>query len=167
MRSSWGWYGLALLVVAIDHLTKWLATARLAYGDPVEILPVFNLMLVHNTGAAFSFLADAGGWQRWLFAVLAIGVSVFIAVWLARLRNAPLLSAALAFVLGGAVGNLVDRLWQGYVVDFISLHYQDWYFPAFNIADMAITLGAALLLLDMLMNPHNHASSPSTKRGNA
>ncbi|MDX9874231.1 MAG: signal peptidase II [Spongiibacteraceae bacterium] len=157
LRRIAPWLALAVGVVLLDHLTKWLATALLDYGRPVEILPVFNLMLAHNTGAAFSFLSDAGGWQRWFFALIAIAVSAGLLIWLLRApRGEWLLSSSLALVLGGAIGNLIDRVWQGYVVDFISLHYGGWYFPAFNVADMAITVGAAMLFLDMFINPHNH-----------
>jgi signal peptidase II len=132
----------------------------LQYGVPVVILPVFNFTLQHNTGAAFSFLHDAGGWQRWLFSAIAIVVGIGIAVWMARLkRGQTLLMASLALILGGALGNVVDRLRFGYVVDFISVHYADYYFPAFNVADSAISIGAGLLLLDMLLHPQHHNSS--------
>ncbi|MDP5070522.1 MAG: signal peptidase II, partial [Congregibacter sp.] len=123
----------------------------------------FNLTLHHNQGAAFSFLADAGGWQRWFFAGLALAVSAMIVFWLRDLkpRQWPL-SLALALVLGGALGNLVDRILLGYVVDFISVHYQDWYFPTFNVADSAISVGAALIVVDSLfMGTANGRSSES------
>lgn len=156
MQLPWKWYSLSLAVIVLDHIAKWTASALLVYGQPVEVLPFFNLMLAHNTGAAFSFLSDAGGWQRWLFTAIAIGVSIFLALWLRRARDQKLLCWALALILGGALGNLIDRVLLGYVVDFISLHYAGRYFPAFNIADSAITLGAGLLILDMFLNPHNH-----------
>lgn len=147
-----GWIGLALVVVAADQWTKALALAQLDYGRPVEILPVFNITLHFNRGAAFSFLSDAGGWQRWFFAAVALVASVVILVWLARLnRGDKLLAASLSLILGGALGNLWDRLQFGYVVDFISLHYHDWYFPTFNIADSAVTVGAGLMILDALL----------------
>jgi signal peptidase II len=154
------WLAMTVMIIALDQWTKMLASTQLSYGLPVEILPVFNLTLQHNTGAAFSFLADAGGWQRWFFTAVSALVSVVILVWLWRLK-APekLLAASLAFILGGAVGNLWDRIEQGYVVDFISVHYQSWYFPAFNIADSAITIGAGLMILDMLLNPDKGQSS--------
>lgn len=158
LARRWLWFGLALIVIVVDQWTKALATSALQYGVPVEILPVFNLTLQHNTGAAFSFLADAGGWQRWFFALIAIAVSCGLGWWLTLLRSDQrLLAAALALILGGAVGNLWDRLFLGYVVDFISLHWQGWYFPAFNIADSAITVGAGLMLLDMVINPERKA----------
>lgn len=151
------WYRLAVVVVMLDQLSKLLASRTLFYGVPVEILPVFNFTLQHNTGAAFSFLHDAGGWQRWLFTGIAAVVSLVLAVWIARTeRRQYLLLSGLTLILGGAVGNLIDRVRYGYVVDFISVHYGDWYFPAFNIADSAISIGACLLLFDMFKNPHNH-----------
>lgn len=158
MQLPWKWYSLSLLVIALDHIAKWSASALLTYGVPVEVLPFFDLMLAHNTGAAFSFLSDAGGWQRWLFTAIAIGVSVFLAHWLRRAQGQRLLCWALALILGGALGNLIDRVLLGHVVDFVSLHYAGWRFPAFNIADSAITIGAGLLILDMFLNPQNHGS---------
>lgn len=149
----------ALVIVALDQWTKYLASSLLTYGMPVEVLPVFNLTLQHNTGAAFSFLADAGGWQRWFFTAVSAIVSVALVVWLCRLKPGQvLLTASLSCILGGAVGNLWDRVVQGYVVDFISLHYNSAYFPAFNIADSAITIGASLMILDMLLNPEQASS---------
>lgn len=149
----------ALVIVALDQWTKYLASSLLTYGMPVEVLPVFNLTLQHNTGAAFSFLADAGGWQRWFFTAVSAIVSVALVVWLCRLKPGQvLLTASLSCILGGAVGNLWDRVVQGYVVDFISLHYNSAYFPAFNIADSAITIGAGLMILDMLLNPEQASS---------
>lgn len=145
---------IATIIVALDQWTKFLASSQLSYGSPVEILPVFNLTLQHNSGAAFSFLADAGGWQRWFFSAVSAIVSVVLIVWLCRLKaQQRLLSVSLSFILGGAIGNLWDRIEQGYVVDFLSVHYQSAYFPAFNIADAAITLGAGLMILDMVINP--------------
>ena len=117
--------------------------------ETIPLLPYFNLTYVHNTGAAFSFLSDAGGWQRWFFAALAAIISVVLSVWLARLqKNETLLAVSLSLILGGAVGNLIDRLVYGYVIDFLDVYYQAWHWPAFNIADSAITLGVALLLAE-------------------
>lgn len=145
------WYLLALLVIALDQWTKLLALQVLDYGAPQEVTGFFNLTLLYNKGAAFSFLSDAGGWQHWLFSGLAVVISLVLIVWLYRQpREARLEPLALALVLGGALGNLLDRLRLGHVVDFIQLHYRDFYWPAFNIADSAITLGAGLLLLGML-----------------
>ena len=123
----------------------------LEYGVLVPLLPVLDLTLLHNTGAAFSFLSDAGGWQRWFFTAVALGVSAWIALWLNRLpREKRWLSASLALILGGAIGNLIDRVIQGYVVDFIFVHWGDSYFPAFNVADSAITVGAIMMMVDVL-----------------
>ncbi|MFA5493922.1 MAG: signal peptidase II [Porticoccaceae bacterium] len=146
-----GWYALALLVVVVDQLTKGIASAYLDYARPVMVTSFFNWTLLHNPGAAFSFLSDAGGWQRWLFLAISTVVSLVIVVWMALLpRNARLQLLALGLILGGAIGNLWDRLMHGFVVDFIQLHYGGYYFPAFNIADSAITVGAAILIVDSL-----------------
>lgn len=144
-------YLIVALVVGFDWWTKSLASSLLEYGVPHVITPLFNLTLLHNRGAAFSLLSEAGGWQHWLLGGIALAVSVAIVVALRRLpRTARLQGLGLALVLGGAIGNLGDRLRYGYVVDFIQVHYQDLYWPAFNIADSAITIGAALLILDTL-----------------
>ncbi len=148
---AWPWYLLAVVVFLLDHLTKWIASTRLTYAEPVTVLPVFDFTLVHNHGAAFSFLSDAGGWQRWFFAAIAIGVSGWIAWWLRSLpAGKAFLAAGLALILGGALGNLVDRLVLGYVVDFLSVHWGPHYFPAFNLADSAITVGAGMMIIDSL-----------------
>ena len=140
---------LALTVIALDQYTKIWASNELVYGVPVEITSWFDLMLVHNTGAAFSFLASAGGWQRWFLAAVAMLVSVFVAGWLTRLESQQrVLGVSLGLILGGGLGNLIDRVTLGYVVDFISWPYENWYWPAFNIADSAIFCGAILLLWD-------------------
>lgn len=154
-KILWGYYGLALLVIVVDQLTKVWAEAALAGGEAVVITSFFRLELAYNTGAAFSLLYDAGGWQRWLFSGLAMLVSAGIAVWIARLvagnpsrRRWELL--ALSLILGGALGNLLDRLLLGHVVDFIVWHYQQYQWPTFNVADSAISVGAVLLIYDML-----------------
>lgn len=149
-RLSWLW--LSLLVLVIDQASKFYFEARLEMFQQIVIIPdLFSWTLAYNTGAAFSFLADSSGWQRWLFALIAIAVSAVLVVWLKRLgRNDTWLAVALALVLGGALGNLYDRIALGHVIDFILVHWQNrWYFPAFNIADSAITVGAILLALDM------------------
>lgn len=150
----WLWYGIALLVVVLDQITKEMATALLEYNSPITVLPVMDWRLLHNPGAAWSFLSDAGGWQRWFFIALSSVVSVVIAVWIARLPRVQwLLAVALSLILGGAIGNLIDRVRFGYVVDFISFHWFNGpHFPAFNIADAGITVGAGLLILDMFVN---------------
>ncbi|MBT7719667.1 MAG: lipoprotein signal peptidase [Halieaceae bacterium] len=153
---AWRWYLLALVVVLLDQYTKTLATESLVYARPVEVFSWFNLTLQHNTGAAFSFLSDAGGWQRWFFTVVAVVISGVLTVWLFMAPRAHwLLGLSLALILGGAIGNVWDRVALGYVVDFISVHYQGWYFPAFNIADSAITVGAICMLLDSFFNRHS------------
>lgn len=145
------WYLLAVLVIVADQLTKHLASAHLVYAEPVAITRFFDLCLLHNKGAAFSFLSQAGGWQQWLFGAVAVIVSLVLSVWIYRLpATARMQGLALALVLGGALGNLWDRLTLGHVVDFIHLHYLHHYWPAFNVADSAITLGATLLILDNL-----------------
>ena len=151
--SAMRWYGLALLVIVLDQYTKGLASSSLDYGQPVRVFSWFNLTLQHNTGAAFSFLNDAGGWQRYFFSVVAIGISAVLVVWLYRMpRQQRLLALSLGLILGGALGNLWDRLALGYVVDFISVHYEQHYFPAFNVADSAISVGAALMLWDSFIH---------------
>jgi signal peptidase II len=148
----WVWLVVTALVIVLDWHTKALATENLELYRPVEIFPWLNMTLAHNYGAAFSFLSDAGGWQRWFFIVLASGVSVVLLVWLLRLPRAEWITGlGLALILGGAIGNLVDRIQLGYVVDFIDVFYKDWHYPAFNVADSAITCGVILLLLDMLL----------------
>jgi signal peptidase II len=143
------WLGLSLLAIVLDQGSKIIIDSSMQLYQSIPILPFFKLTYVHNTGAAFSFLSDAGGWQRWLFAGLAFAISIIIAVWLSRLqKHETLLAAALSLVLGGAIGNLIDRLAYGYVIDFLDVYYGTWHWPAFNIADSAITLGVALMLAE-------------------
>jgi signal peptidase II len=148
--SGWRWLPLSLAVIVADRLVKLWITHHFAPAERVRVLPVLDIILTYNTGAAFSFLADASGWQRWLFVLLALGVSAALIVWMRRLsaRVHGLLACGLALIVGGALGNMIDRLTTGRVVDFIHVHWGRAYFPAFNIADSAITIGAALLLLD-------------------
>ena len=158
------WLWLAVAVVLVDQGSKLLAESLLIPHEPVAVLPSLNLYLTYNTGAAFSFLRDAGGWQRWLFAGLSIGVSVFIVLWLRRIPGyEKWLPCALALVLGGAIGNLVDRLWRagGGVVDFIDVYYGTWHWPAFNAADSAITVGAIMLGWSALRGEASAKNSPS------
>ncbi len=149
---TWFWYGVSLLVILLDQWTKSLAEANLAYGGAREVTSWFDLTLAYNRGAAFSFLSDAGGWQRWFFTAIAALVSVALTVWIWRIGSRQrVLGLGLALILGGALGNLYDRLVLGHVIDFISWHYQHYYWPAFNIADAAISCGAALLIIDMFL----------------
>jgi signal peptidase II len=162
--NGWRWLYLSLSIVALDQLTKELILERLVPYESVVVLPVLDITLLFNTGAAFSFLANAGGWQRIFFTVLAMLVSVVILIWLRRLdaRTQVLQSCGLALILGGAIGNVIDRIRLGHVVDFIHVHWQQAYFPAFNVADAAITVGAGLLLLDAFLEgrraKRDHAS---------
>lgn len=150
-RGALQWMWLSALVILLDQVSKQLAEAFLDFQQPLPLLPSFNLTLMYNQGAAFSFLSDAGGWQRWLFAALALLISLAIVWWMKGLdRRERRLAVALALILGGALGNLIDRLLYGYVVDFLDVYYADWHWPAFNIADSAITVGAALMVIDSL-----------------
>jgi signal peptidase II len=143
------WLWLSFLALVLDQWSKQIVDGAMQLYQSIPVIPFFNLTYVRNTGAAFSFLSQAGGWQRWFFAGLALTVSVVITVWLARLKkDETLLAVALALILGGAVGNLVDRLLYGYVIDFLDVYYRDWHWPAFNIADSAITLGVILMLVE-------------------
>ncbi len=143
------WLWLSLLVLILDQASKLTVAGSMRLFESIPLSPGFNLTYVHNTGAAFSFLAQAGGWQRWLFAGLAVVMSSIIAVWLLRLqKHETLMAAALSMVLGGAIGNLIDRVAYGYVIDFLDVYYQDWHWPAFNIADSAICVGVGLMLLE-------------------
>jgi signal peptidase II len=146
------WIYVALAVVALDQLTKWAVVKYIPLYERIAILPFLNITHQQNEGAAFSFLADASGWQRWFFIVLALGISVAIVVWLWRLRASRqvVLSAGLALVLGGAIGNVIDRIRVGHVVDFVQVLIVGWPFPSFNVADSAITIGAVLLIVDAL-----------------
>jgi len=147
------WLWLSALVIGLDQLTKVWAESALSGGPPIHLLPHLDLRLAYNAGAAFSFLSDAGGWQRWLFVVLAVGVTLVLLVWLARLSAREKVTAAgLSLVIGGALGNLIDRVLYGHVIDFIDVYWDaSLHWPAFNVADSAITVGVALLLLASLV----------------
>lgn len=149
-RQPFGkWLALAVWVVVIDQASKLLVDANMVLHQSIPLLPSLNLTYVHNTGAAFSFLSGAGGWQRWFFAGLALSVCVALPIWLRRLKaHETLLACALSLVWGGAAGNLIDRLLYGYVIDFIDVYYQNWHWPAFNIADSAICIGVGLMILE-------------------
>ncbi len=154
------WLGISLVVILLDQLSKYFASTQLVYAEPLPVLPWFNLTLLFNRGAAFSFLSEAGGWQRWFFVAVSMTAAVFLTVWLHRLKPRQWsLALALALVIGGAVGNLIDRLWLGYVIDFIQLYYKSFYWPAFNVADSAITVGAVMLVWDGLFADKKQAGS--------
>ena len=149
--GSLHWLGLSVLIVIADQLTKSIATAKLVYLQPHNVFPGLNMTLVHNTGAAFSILNQAGGWQRWFFIILTVVVSMVLLYWLKTLpRNRRWLAIALAMVLGGAFGNLWDRVMLGYVIDFIDVYYGEAHWPAFNVADSGICIGAFMLVIDAL-----------------
>lgn len=146
------WLGVSALVIALDQWSKAAIVSHFAYGESLRITSFFDLVLAHNQGAAFNMLQGAGGWQRWLFSALAVAASVWI-VWLLRKHSQQkLFCFALSMIMGGALGNLIDRIVHGYVVDFLNFHWNAHYFPAFNLADSAITCGAALLLWDSLLS---------------
>jgi signal peptidase II len=146
------WLGLALIIVIADQFTKVLILGAYKFGDSTVVTSFFNIVRAHNTGAAFSFLAAASGWQRWLFTGIGVAATLFILYMLRSHAGQKLFCFALACILGGAIGNVIDRLMHGYVVDFLQFHWSNrWYFPAFNVADAAITVGAACLILDELL----------------
>ena len=148
MRDLPRWLGLSALIIIADQISKLAISSRFVYGEGLYVTDFFNLVLAHNQGAAFSFLNDAGGWQRWLFSAIAVVAAVWIVQLLRQHPQQKLFCLALALVLGGALGNLIDRIAYGYVIDFLDFHWQQSHFPAFNIADSAISVGAALLVLD-------------------
>ncbi|MFT4797675.1 MAG: signal peptidase II [Candidatus Azotimanducaceae bacterium] len=159
---------LVVLLIGLDQWSKWYMSDLLTLCVPgrcesIVILPVFQLTLLHNSGAAFSFLDDAGGWQRWFLVSISVLVSAYISVWLYRIRQQEkLLAFGLALILGGALGNLIDRAFVGYVVDFLVVHWDDAYFPAFNVADSAITVGAGVLILEMFLKKDPDKTVEST-----
>lgn len=163
-RYWYRWLGISALVVALDQLTKWYVTTTLALGERVEVLPIFSWVRWHNDGAAFSILAGSGGWQRWFFVLLAVAFTLFI---LYELRKLPtgdrLMGLVYGLILGGALGNGIDRLLHGYVVDFLRFHYDRWGFPAFNVADIALFCGATLwiglLAMEFLRERREKATS--------
>lgn len=147
------WLAISAGVIVLDQITKYWITAVFQLGDKLPVLPSFNLVLAYNTGAAFSLLADAGGWQRAFFSLVAVAASTVIVFLLRRHPHQTLFSLALALILGGALGNLIDRIALGHVIDFIQLYWHDYYWPAFNVADSAITGGAVLLVWDSFRKP--------------
>jgi signal peptidase II len=161
MRKPLPWFGLAAAVIAADQLVKWIVLARFAPGEGLAVTAFFNLVLVFNKGAAFSFLAREAGWQTPLLAGFALIAAGIVSVLIVRSPEKNLLRAALALILGGALGNVIDRLRFGHVVDFLDFHAAGWHFPAFNVADSAITIGAALLILDGLVFHEKRAGASS------
>ena len=146
------WYLITLIILFLDQISKTIIVKNFFYGESQAVSTFFNMVRVHNPGAAFSFLSDAGGWQRWALSALAILVSIMIIIWISRLTNEKWLEGlSLSMILGGALGNLWDRLTLGYVVDFLDFHWMSWHFPAFNLADSAISLGALILILDSIL----------------
>lgn len=145
------WLWLSLVVVALDQLSKQLIESSLMVYETIPVLPFFNLTLAYNEGAAFSFLSEQGGWQRWFFALVAAVVVSVLVVWLSRLQRERLLAVSLSLVIGGAVGNLLDRVLIGHVIDFLDFFYQSHHWPAFNVADMAISIGVVLMFVDALV----------------
>jgi signal peptidase II len=152
-ESGWRWLPLTVVMIVIDQITKWLIVQHFSYGERLNLLPVLDLTLAYNPGAAWSFLAAESGWQRWMFTGLSIAVSIALVVWLRRLkaRSQGLLACALSLILAGALGNVIDRIRFGHVIDFILVYWDEHAFPIFNVADSAITIGAAMLLLDALL----------------
>ncbi|MBL4869120.1 MAG: signal peptidase II [Pseudomonadales bacterium] len=149
---SWLW--ITGLVIGLDQLTKNMASANLELYESIKVMPLFNMTLAHNSGAAFSFLAGEDGWQRWFFAVIAVVVSIVLVMWLYKLpKSNKWLAISLALILGGAIGNVIDRIVLGYVVDFLDVYWGHSHFPAFNIADSAITVGALMMGIDVFRNP--------------
>ncbi|MEP7247309.1 MAG: signal peptidase II [Gammaproteobacteria bacterium] len=165
--NGWRWLPLSVGVIALDQFTKKEIVDHFQLYERISVLPVLDITRLHNTGAAFSMLADESGWQRWFFALLALGVGGAIIVWLGRLkaRSQGLLACALSLILAGALGNVIDRLRLGHVIDFIHAHWGDAYFPAFNVADSSITVGAALLLLDAFLE--SRRAKANSKAGNS
>lgn len=156
----WLWYCLAILVIALDQISKWVVVEHLYEGQVIPVTSWFEWVLRYNPGAAFSFLHDAGGWQRWFLGALAATVAIVLVVWMARLAKQRYFElAGLSLILGGAVGNLIDRVRLGEVVDFIAVHWPIENFPAFNLADSAISVGAALLIFDVLFIQRRHQSA--------
>jgi signal peptidase II len=162
---DWRWLLASLAVVILDQASKAVVVSRFELFDRLPVLPFFDLVRLHNTGAAFSMLANAGGWQNWFFTAVAVGVSGVLLWWFRQVpRGRVLVPLALALVIGGAIGNLIDRLVYGYVVDFVLLYWRDWSYPAFNVADSAITLGVAGLLYDGLVLERHRGVSASSGR---
>ena len=162
VRNLW-WLLLAIVSIALDQYTKQIATANLVYAEPVHVLPFLNWTLLHNYGAAFSFLSDHSGWQKYFFIAIALIISAILVYWLARTpANRTLANCGYASIIGGALGNMIDRSYHGFVVDFFDVYWDIYHYPVFNVADIAVTLGAAMLILDHFKHPE-----PKSKQGAA
>lgn len=165
-KSGLVWLWLTLVMLIADQVTKIMISTQMKLYESIELIPVFKITYVHNYGAAFSFLTDAGGWQRWFFSIIAITISGLLIWWLKKLPSSnKLLGSAYALVLAGALGNLYDRLAYGYVVDFLHVFYKTWNFPVFNIADSAICVGAGLLLIDAFLEEKVKSAKEQKKEG--
>lgn len=165
-KSGLVWLWLTLVMLIADQVTKIMISKQMKLYESIELIPVFKITYVHNYGAAFSFLTDAGGWQRWFFSIIAITISGLLIWWLKKLpASNKLLGSAYALVLAGALGNLYDRLAYGYVVDFLHVFYKTWNFPVFNIADSAICVGAGLLLIDAFLEEKVKSAKEQKKEG--
>ena len=159
------WLWLALLMLVLDQITKIWVANTFSYREVVEVMPFFNLTYVHNPGAAFSFLADQGGWQRWFFTAIAAGVSIMLLFWLAKTpRRDTMISISFTLILSGALGNLIDRLMYGYVIDFLDFYYGSYHWPAFNIADSAIFVGAGLMIIDAFKSDKTQQDSANVEQ---
>lgn len=156
LKASLWWFALALLAVALDQLSKYAVRQAFVVGESMSITPFFDLVLVFNPGAAFSFLSDAAGWQRGFFVTVALAASAFVSFLIVKHRDKPLFCFALALILGGAVGNLIDRIMLGAVVDFLDFHVADYHWPAFNLADSSIFCGAAVLVWESFFDRSGH-----------
>lgn len=161
MSRTWPWFALAAAIVAVDQFTKWAVLANFAYGERLQLTGFFNLVLAYNKGAAFSMFAEAAGWQTPLLIGFALVASGIVGYLIVRNPDKRLFSLGLALILGGAVGNLVDRLRFGYVVDFLDFHAMGWHWPAFNVADSGITVGAVILILEGFVHHERRAGAPS------
>lgn len=165
-ESGIRWLWISVLIVAVDQLTKLWIERSMTLGESFPVLPVLDIVRAHNTGAAFSFLATAGGWQRWAFSLLAVAVSIALVYWLRKLALSAqaLLAFGLTLILGGAVGNVIDRIEHGYVVDFVHVHWGSAYFPAFNVADAGISVGAVFVIIDALLEGRRAKRAALAKR---
>lgn len=155
----WLWF--SVIVIVLDQATKAWIVAHFELYQSLPVTPFFDIIRTHNTGAAFSFLAAAAGWQRWMFIGLGLTVSLLLTLWLRRRNPPPLEAAASAFIVGGALGNVIDRVWHAHVIDFLYFHYRNFNFPAFNVADSSITLGAGLIILNLLIDLRRESKPPA------